>query len=70
MHNCGRFHWPATNQEYWEPKIKRNVQRDKDIQEALTKAGWKVLAVWECELKARDFDSTMSNVIHFLMNQD
>ena len=19
MHDCGRFHWPATNQEYWEP---------------------------------------------------
>ena len=70
MHNCGRFHWPATNQEYWEPKIKRNVQRDKDNQEALTKAGCKVLVVWECELKARNFDSTMSNVIHFLMNQD
>ena len=28
MHDCGRFHWPASNQEYWEPNIRRNVERD------------------------------------------
>ena len=66
MHDCGRFHWPASNQEYWEPKIKRNVERDKANQEALRKAGWKVLVVWECELKKKTFNTTMSHLVHVL----
>ena len=66
MHDCGRFHWPASNQEYWEPKIKRNVERDKANQEALRKAGWKVLVVWVCVLNKNTFNTTMSHLVHVL----
>lgn len=50
-HNCGRFVWPASNTEYWTQKINRNLERDKENYKKLTEAGWKVLVVWECELK-------------------
>lgn len=50
-HNCGRFVWPASNTEYWTQKINRNLERDKENYKKLTETGWKVLAVWECELK-------------------
>lgn len=50
-HNCGRFVWPASNTEYWTQKINRNLERDKEDYKKLTETGWKVLAVWECELK-------------------
>lgn len=50
-HNCGRFVWPASNTEYWTQKINRNLERDKENCEKLTETGWKVLVVWECELK-------------------
>ena len=50
-HNCGRFVWPSSNIEYWIPKINRNVERDIENQKKLTDMGWKVLIVWECELK-------------------
>ena len=33
MHDCGRFHWPATNSDYWRPKILRNVESDRASQE-------------------------------------
>lgn len=33
------------------PKINRNVERDIENQKKLTDMGWKVLIVWECELK-------------------
>ena len=62
MHDCGRFHWPASNQEYWEPKIRRNVERDQTNKEQLQDLGWKVLTVWECELKKKAFEATMSNL--------
>ena len=28
MHDCPRFVWPSSNQDYWRPKILRNVERD------------------------------------------
>ena len=66
MHDCGRFHWPASNREYWEPKILRNVERDAANKEKLESMGWQVLTVWECELKKKDFDSTLALLIREL----
>jgi DNA (cytosine-5)-methyltransferase 1 len=40
-----------TNKKYWKQKIKRNVQRDKEVTSALKKAGWKVLRFWDTDLK-------------------
>ena len=50
-HDCGRFVWPSSNTEYWIPKIKRNVERDIENHRKLTEMGWRVIDVWECELK-------------------
>lgn len=50
-HDCGRFVWPSSNIEYWIPKINRNVERDEINHKKLKEMGWKVLIVWECELK-------------------
>lgn len=61
-HDCPRFVWPSSNDEYWRPKILKNVERDKENQKKLEQAGWRVLIVWECQLKRKDFISTMSNL--------
>ena len=50
-HNCGRFVWPKSNQEYWEKKIQRNIERDTSSYAELSELGWQVLIIWECELK-------------------
>ena len=50
-HDCGRFVLPSSNTEYWIPKINRNVERDKQNHKKLIDMGWKVLIIWECELK-------------------
>ncbi len=50
-HDCPRFVWPSSNQEYWIPKILGNVDRDKKNIEQLQIQGWRVIVVWECELK-------------------
>ena len=63
MHDCGRFHWPSTNKEYWERKIHNNVDRDRTNKEQLQSLGWKVLEVWECELKRKSFEETMNRLI-------
>ncbi len=61
-HDCPRFIWPATNQEYWIPKISKNAQRDQKRYEELRNKGWRVLVVWECQLKKKLFDSTMEQL--------
>ncbi|WP_338156686.1 very short patch repair endonuclease [Saccharomonospora azurea] len=40
---------PARNEWYWNPKLRRNVERDRCADEALAQAGWQVVRVWEHE---------------------
>lgn len=67
-HDCPRFVLPSSNQEYWIPKIQRNVERDRKNQLLLLEDGWNVLVVWECELKKKTFEDTMSNLIEKIRN--
>lgn len=41
---------PRTRQEYWGPKLSRNVERDRIAVSSLEELGWDTLTVWECEL--------------------
>ena len=50
-HDCKRAHLPKSNLSYWAPKIERNKARDEENQKKLKADGWKVIVVWECELK-------------------
>ena len=59
-HNCSRFVWPATNQDYWKPKILGNAARDQANYQTLRSQGWTVIVVWECELSRRQFANRMN----------
>lgn len=50
-HDCGRFVWPKSNEEYWRKKILRNVERDRANKALLEEQGWRVFTIWECQLK-------------------
>ena len=49
LHNCEKFKWPKSNQEYWVPKLENNARRDHDNYNILRELGWNVIIVWECE---------------------
>ncbi len=54
-HDCARgARSPKTNAAYWREKIARNRARDAAHREALASLGWRVLTVYECELKDAD----------------
>lgn len=42
---------PKANSDYWNKKLDRNMQRDKETYASLKELGWNVLVVWECETK-------------------
>ncbi len=48
---CGLARLPKSRLEFWEPKLEGNRVRDEKNTEALARDGWKVLTVWECQLK-------------------
>lgn len=58
-HNC-RNVTPSDNAEYWEKKIKRNKARDKVIKKELSQKGWKVVRIWECEIKKGKIQKLMA----------
>jgi DNA mismatch endonuclease (patch repair protein) len=51
---CPRTTTPASRREYWDAKLARNVERDRQKSARLQEAGWNVVIVWECETKAPD----------------
>jgi len=68
-HNC-RNTKPKDNAEYWEKKIKRNVERDKEVTEYLEKLGWKVIRIWECELKRKNKDKLLEKMKSLMGTSD
>lgn len=42
---------PSSNKENWHQKFETNIKRDIKKQAALEDAGWRVIVVWECELR-------------------
>lgn len=61
-HDCPRFVWPSSNEDYWVPKILGNVERDQKNHALLIEQGWKVLVIWECQLKKKEFQATMDHL--------
>lgn len=52
--DCRYFVVPKTRSEWWLNKINTNKERDTAAEKLLTSQGWKVLNIWECEIKNRD----------------
>lgn len=48
---CKHAAIPETNREFWETKLNGNKQRDQRTRTALESQGWRVLTLWECEIK-------------------
>lgn len=56
---CKYFVVPKTRTEWWLGKIYRTVERDKENNRRLRELGWKVIVVWECELKGVKKEETL-----------
>ena len=60
---CRYFVWPKSNTEYWEKKITGNIERDKRMYAMLRETGWRVIIVWECNLRKDKLDATLKVLI-------
>ncbi len=64
--DCRYFRLPKTNRDFWETKIKRNHERDKEEQKLLAKMGWHCITVWECQLKPKIRQQTLESLAYTL----
>jgi len=60
---CKYFVWPKSNAEFWKDKIEKNCERDIRDYSLLQQAGWRVIVIWECELKAAGRETTLDNLV-------
>lgn len=59
---CKYFVMPKTNTSFWDKKINRNRERDKEEQKKLAEMGWHVIVVWDCELKPDKREKTLASL--------
>ncbi len=63
---CRYFVVPKTNTEFWMNKIDANRIRDQKKISELEAIGWRVIVIWECELKQGKQDDTLSELVNQL----
>lgn len=61
---------PKKNVEYWEAKFARNLERDERNLAALEELGWRVLVLWEHQLKKKELPATRKLLYDFVRRED
>lgn len=65
-HGCRRGSRPMSHASFWATKFRRNVARDRHNRRTLQSAGWRVLTIWECEIRRHDI---RQRVVSFLRSR-
>ena len=66
-HRCPicNYSLPKTNTEFWSNKFVRNTARDLLKNQQLEGIGWKVIVIWECEIK-KDINNVVTRLVPFI----
>lgn len=68
-HSCKRGTLPESNIEFWKEKIRKNIERDNRNITELEDKGWKVIVIWQCELKnTKRQEETLNRIVQELRN--
>lgn len=62
-HSCKRGKLPETNKEFWQNKINKNIDRDNKNLSELEEIGWKVITIWQCEIKNKKLEQNRLNLL-------
>lgn len=65
---CKYATMPEANHDFWLAKISGNIERDKSNHAKLFELGWKVVEIWQCELKPKFREQTLNNLLTELRN--
>jgi len=60
---CKRATIPKHNVDFWTPKLERNVKRDQVVKQSLVNLGWKVVTIWQCEIKTKTIRDKLQTIM-------
>lgn len=63
---CKYFVMPKTRTEWWRVKIDKNIARDAEVRDKLCSMGWRIMLVWECQLKPKQRENSLSEIVLLL----
>jgi DNA mismatch endonuclease, patch repair protein len=61
--NCKYYVIPKTRTDWWLNKINGNISNDTKAVKELKKDGWKIMTIWECELKPAKIEKTLTTLL-------
>lgn len=67
--NCKYFKLPKTRTDWWRKKIQQTRKRDDTNTIVLKSYGWKVLIIWECELKPEKRTQSLENLFNEIIKE-
>jgi DNA mismatch endonuclease, patch repair protein len=65
LHSCNSYRIPRTRKSFWVNKLASNVSRDKRNYKQLKKQDWKILVLWECQLRPSKLGKTERIINNF-----
>lgn len=57
---------PKSRSQWWLAKLSRNKERDKLVTRTLRKAGWRVVRIWECDLRRPNWDRVAQRILRVI----
>ena len=67
QHSCRDGHSPKSRTAYWLPKLAGNVKRDRKNDRSLRRLGWRMMVVWECQIRSKKrLDHIISTLDRFI----
>ena len=61
-HGCEFVSIPSTNTEFWKKKFTKNKERDVRVQKELKEMGWRVIVIWECQLRKDNREQSLKEL--------
>ena len=67
---CKWFVPPKSNTDFWNKKFEYNISRDRKNYNLLKQMGWKVIVMWECEIRHKDSRESLEKLVSLITDNN
>ena len=68
--DCKWFVPPKSNTDFWNKKFEYNISRDRKNYNLLKQMGWKVIVMWECEIRHKDSRESLEKLVSLITDNN
>ncbi len=73
-HDCHLFRLPSSRVAFWEKKLLRNAEKDRESRDELKELGWRIMTIWECSFRGpgkkrdKEIDAIIATAVQWLQS--